>query len=232
VGAEAAEPAVRHPGAVDPTPARPPLSPERRDELPLRWRTPDGWADQALADPLPLLIDHAHLEREAARNALNLMSRAPHGVDTTRWVERLNGVARDEVAHLQMVTREVTARGGELEAGGANPYARELRQLVRVGRQPDELIDRLLVSALIELRSCERFGLLGATDHELAPFYDRLEASEAGHYRLFLQLAGVAADAEAVQRRWHELLDAEGDIARSQPPGPRLHAGMPGERAL
>ncbi len=194
---------------------------------PLAWRTPATWADLALADALPLLVDHAHLEREAARNAINLMSRAPAGTDATAWIERLNGVARDEVSHLASVLREIRARGGEVRAAGTNPYARDLRGLVRGGHAPHELLDRLLVSALIELRSCERFGLLAGTGHELAPLYGRLEASEAGHYRLFLTLARSVTRDDEVDRRWSELLEDEGRIAGVQPPGARLHAGMP-----
>jgi tRNA 2-(methylsulfanyl)-N6-isopentenyladenosine37 hydroxylase len=192
----------------------------------LRWPTPAGWADAVLADEVALLDDHAHLEREAARNALNLMTRVPRGVDPGRWTARLNGVARDEVAHLGTVLTELADRGVQLSVGHTNPYARGLRDLVRRGDAVSELVDRLLVSALIELRSCERFRLLGATGHVLAPLYARLEASEAGHHRLFVQLAAQADDEARVATRWVELLDAEADVARAQPPGPRLHSGV------
>jgi tRNA 2-(methylsulfanyl)-N6-isopentenyladenosine37 hydroxylase len=192
----------------------------------LRWPTPPAWTDAVLADEVALLDDHAHLEREAARNALNLMARVPRGEDPGRWTALLNGVARDEVSHLGTVLAELADRGAELSVGHANPYARGLRDLVRRGDAVAELVDRLLVSALIELRSCERFRLLAATGHVLAPLYARLEVSEAGHHRLFVQLAGRADGEASVAARWEELLDAESEVARSQPPGPRLHSGV------
>lgn len=198
-----------------------------RPYLPLRWWTPAGWADLVLADAAALLADHAHLEREAARNALALMRRAPQDVDELRWTVRLTNVARDEVEHLGMVTRELVARDAALPRHFANPYARDLRSLVRTGHGRAELVDRLLVSGLIELRSCERFALLGAATHELAPFFARLEASEAGHFRLFVQLAESVAPAHDVAARWDELLDLEGAVAQRQAPGPRIHSGMP-----
>ncbi len=197
-----------------------------REYLPLVWWTPPSWADAALAQPGVLLSDHAHLEREAARNALALMRRAP-STEGVRWTERLASVAQDEVSHLRMVTRELTKRGLELTRDFSNPYASALRKLVRTGDHVDDSVDRLLVSGLIELRSCERFALLGHANHELSAFFGSLEASEAGHYRLFVQLAATIASQAAVDARWAELLNAEAEIAAAQPPGPRIHSGPP-----
>lgn len=197
------------------------------DDLPLRWRTPAAWADAAVAAPLALLDDHAHLERDAAVNALALLRRLPADRSAERWVRALTGVARDEVDHLATVTRELARRGGELSRSHRNPYAAALRELVRSGQGPDELVDRLLVSALIELRSCERFGLLAATGSDLAGIYADLTASELGHYRLFLRLAEQVVPADAVAARWDELLGREAAVASSQAPGPRMHAGAP-----
>lgn len=194
-------------------------------ELPLRWHTPEGWADAALSDTVALLNDHAHLERDAAANALALMRRIPDGYPTDRWVQRLTGVAREEIEHLGTVTRELTARGASLSRGHRNPYAADLRKLVRNGQGPRELADRLLVSALIELRSCERFGLLGEAGHEVSPLYANLMASEVGHYRLFVRLAEAAISADEVSARWDELLELEGAVAEAQPAGSRIHAG-------
>lgn len=198
---------------------------EARAVLPLTWWTPRGWADEVLADEVALLADHAQLEREAARNALHLMRRAPVDVDVLEWTQRLNGVARDEVGHLGAVATRLRDRGGELPRTFSNPYARALRDLVRRGEGRDEVVDLLLVSALIECRSCERFAHLAATEHDLAPFFGSLMASELGHHRLFLTLAGWVAGEDAADVRWRELLAAEGEIARVQPPGPRIHAG-------
>lgn len=200
---------------------------EAHEVLPLTWWTPLGWGDAVLADERALLADHAQLEREAARNALHLMRRAPTDVDTLAWTSRLNAVARDEVGHLGAVTSRLADRGGELPRHFSNPYAADLRGLVRLGEGRDEVVDLLLVSALIECRSCERFAHLAATDHDLAPFFGSLMASELGHHRLFVTLAGWVAGEEAAAARWDELLTAEGAIAATQPPGPRIHSGPP-----
>lgn len=194
-------------------------------QLPLTWWTPLGWAATVLGDERALLADHAQLEREAARNALALMRRAPGHVDVLTWTSRLTGVARDEVGHLGAVVSRLADRGGELPRGFSNPYARDLRELVRPGGGHDEVVDLLLVSALIECRSCERFAHLAATDHELAGFFGSLMASELGHHRLFLTLAGWVSDGDAVTERWTWMLDREGPIAAAQPPGSRIHSG-------
>jgi tRNA-(ms[2]io[6]A)-hydroxylase len=198
-----------------------------REVLPLAWWTPPGWGAAVLADELALLADHAQLEREAARNALHLMRRAPSDVDALAWTVQLNGVARDEVGHLGAVAARLADRGGELPRGFSNPYARALRGLVRRGEGREEVADLLLVSALIECRSCERFAHLAATEHDLAPFFGSLMASELGHHRLFLTLAGWVVGETAAAARWQELLVAEGEIAAEQPPGPRIHSGPP-----
>lgn len=198
-----------------------------REVLPLQWWTPTGWADAVLADEIALLADHAQLEREAARNALSLMRRAPLDVDAAVWTQRLNAVARDEVGHLGAVLSRLTDRGGELPRRFSNPYASDLRGLVRKGEGPDETADLLLVSALIECRSCERFAHLATTDHDLAGFFGSLMASELGHHRLFVTLAEWVVGDDVAAARWAELLGLEADIAAGQPPGPRIHAGPP-----
>lgn len=193
-------------------------------ELPLRVATPTAWVDQVLADPVGLLSDHAHLERAAAANALQLMTRCPPHVPSERWIGRLTGLARDEVDHLATVTSLLVQRGAAPARSHANPYAKDLRALVRTGEGARELVDRLLVSGLIELRSCERFGMLARAGHELSGVYEELVASEAGHHRLFVNLAHLVAPDDDVDGRWQALLDAEGGIASSQPGGPRMHA--------
>ena len=102
------------------------------DALPLHSRTPAEWAHAVLADPIALLIDHAFLEKKAAANAMELLTRWPNdGVDG--WVETMTSVARDETAHLAQVTRILLNRGGQLDRIHKNPYANSLRLLVRKG---------------------------------------------------------------------------------------------------
>ncbi len=200
---------------------------EKIETLPLRWRTPLEWGPTALADPIALLIDHAFLEMKAAQNAMELMTRWPNEW-TPGWVETMTSVARDEAAHLSQVTRLLVRRGGRLERGHKSFYAADLRALVRAGKS-GETLDRLCVSALIEARSCERFAVLAATtaDEALGSFYKALFSSEMGHYKVFLKLAGKMAPAAEVRARWDEFLDHEARIIQAQPPGSRIHSGLP-----
>ena len=196
------------------------------ESLPLHSRTPVEWARAVLAEPLRLLIDHAFLEKKAASNALELLTRWP-GDYVEGWVDTMTSIARDEAAHLAQVTRILRRRGARMERMHKNPYATGLRLLVRKGHA-GEALDRLLVSALIEVRSCERFAVLAGAceDAELADFYGALFASEFGHYRVFLDLARKLSQPEIVEARWQELLAAEARILGEQEAGPRIHSGV------
>ena len=197
------------------------------ESLPLLSATPLEWARFVLTEPLKLLIDHAFLEKKAATNALELLTRWPDDW-LDGWVEAMTAIARDEVTHLAQVTRFLQSRGGRLDRYHKNPYANALRQLVRKG-EPTELLDRLLIAALIEVRSCERFSVLAAAseDTELATFYRALFASERGHYRLFLNLARKFTRDAELEERWQQMLGCEASIIAQQEPGPRIHSGLP-----
>jgi tRNA-(ms[2]io[6]A)-hydroxylase len=197
-------------------------------DLPLRYATPADWAVAVLARPLELLNDHAHLEKKAAANALELLNRWPEPNPPENWVAAMTAIARDEVEHLAFVSRMLARRGGRLTRQHGNPYASELHKLVRRGRGVEELVDRLMISALIEARSCERFKLLSdaaADDAELRKLYRGLWASEHGHYRTFIQLAEQIQPEKEVAARWEQMLNAEAKLIRDQPPGPRMHSG-------
>lgn len=208
------------------------------EALPLRYVTPAAWISEAMRDPLALICDHAHLERKAASNALDMLGRWPERVDlrseapvpgADRWVRVLTSIAQDELRHMAQVLRLLERRGGHLERSHTNGYAAGLHSHVRRGRGPAELLDRLCVGALIEARSCERFELLATCpdDPELARVFDSLCRSERGHYMAFLELAdllpGIGAEREA---RFDEWLDIEADVMRAQPRGSRIHSGM------
>ena len=197
------------------------------DTLPLHSHTPLEWGRAALADPIPLLVDHAFLEKKAAANAMELLTRWPDDW-LDGWVETMTAVARDEANHLAQVVRILLARGGRMDRVHKNPYANALRQLVRKGEQ-FELLDRLLVAAIIEVRSCERFSVLAeaSDDDELTAFYRSLYASEFGHYTVFLKLAKRFTKPATVEARWQEMLAAEATIMAAQEPGPRIHSGVP-----
>lgn len=199
------------------------------EALPLHSQTPISWGHAVLADPIRLLIDHAFLEKKAALNAMELLTRWPNDW-IEGWVETMTSVARDEAAHLAQVMRILIRRGGRLDKSHKSWYATSLRELVRKG-PPGEILDRLLVSALIEARSCERFAVLAAAsaagDAELASFYQALYASEFGHYKVFLKLAGKIAETEVVETRWQQMLASEALILAQQAAGPGIHSGVP-----
>ncbi len=177
--------------------------------------TDDAWASAALADVDALLIDHAHCEMKAASNAMSL---AVRHADRPALVEALMALAEEEIAHFRRVHEKVLARGRTLGPPPVDPYAALLRKAA--GPKPT-LVDRLLVGALIEARSCERFSLLSerCEDRELAAFWAELLASEAGHYRTFLDLA-IAEGAregmgvEAVRARLRALAQDEARIVQ------------------
>ncbi len=200
----------------------------REIDLPLKYKTPDLWAITVLQKPLELLNDHAHLEKKAATNALELLNRWPEPNPPENWVAAMTAVSRDEVEHLAAVCRLISRRGGRLTKSHNNPYASALHKLVRRGLGTSELVDRLMISSLIEARSCERFALLAEAceDKEIAKLYQGLWASEHGHYKTFIQLAEQIQPAEEVAKRWQEMLDAEAEIIQQQPPGPRMHSGV------
>src|SRR3982751_2134552 len=188
--------------------------PDKTFDLPLRYVTPKSWTDAVMTKPLDLLNDHAHLEKKAATNALELLNRWPEPNPPENWVAAMTAVARDEVEHLAVVSRLLARRGGRLTRQHGNPYASDLHKLVRRGQGPGELVDRLMISALIEARSCERFKLLAEAceDPELAKLYKGLWASEHGHYRTFIELAKQIQPPEWVAKRWDEMLDAEATL--------------------
>jgi tRNA-(ms[2]io[6]A)-hydroxylase len=197
-------------------------------DLPLRYQTPAAWATEVLKRPLELLNDHAHLEKKAASNALELLNRWPEPRPPENWVTAMTAIARDEVDHLAIVCRLLARRGGKLTKSHSNPYANALHSLVRKGLGTEELVDRLMISSLIEARSCERFYLLGQAcdDTELKKLYQNLWASEHGHYLSFIQLAEQILPSEVVGKRWEEMLDSEAEIIQKQPAGARMHGGI------
>jgi tRNA-(ms[2]io[6]A)-hydroxylase len=189
--------------------------------------TDEAWIEAALADVDALLVDHAHCEMKAASNALSLAVRY---CERPELVRALSALAEEEVAHFRRVHDLLIERGKTLGPPPVDPYAAALRKLA--GGRAITLVDRLLVAALIEARSCERFRLLSerAADPRLRAMYSELLASEAGHYRTFVDLAlsegardGI--DAATVRVRLSTLAAAEGALVE------RLSAAHPETRA-
>ncbi len=161
--------------------------------------TDDAWAQAAVREIDVLLADHAHCEQKAASNARSLAARFPMA---RRVREALLEIAREEDHHFEEVTRLLAVRGARLGPPRVDGYAAGLRRAsARLPNRRTPLVDRLLVGALIEARSCERFKLLAealptSSDddaHRLADFYAELFACEARHYRTFVDLASEAA---------------------------------------
>jgi tRNA-(ms[2]io[6]A)-hydroxylase len=168
-----------------------------------------------------VLVDHAHCEMKAASNALSLATRHPGDAELARV---LTDVAREEIEHFQRVLAMLEARGVTLGPPPVDAYAAELRRaakdLPRGQGDAATLVDRLLVGALIEARSCERFKLLAdatstrperASEHAL---WSELLAAEARHYRTFVDLAArvAAGDRVSVESRLEALAEAEAAI--------------------
>jgi tRNA 2-(methylsulfanyl)-N6-isopentenyladenosine37 hydroxylase len=192
--------------------------------LGLLHATDPRWVQNAETDLGRLLSDHAHCEIKAAQNALSLVAR--WGGEYPSIVEPLGALAKEETEHFELVHRELIARGYSFAPPAADPYVVELRARPHaLADSAPPLLDRLLVAALIEARSCERFRLLAsrAQDPELARMYHELMASEARHYRLFVALAESVFDSDAVSARLAALSASEATIARSLPLGPTVH---------
>lgn len=187
----------------------------------LRVGTPTGWVDVALADLPATMSDHAHAEKKAALSALSLLNREPARTDL---VARMAKLAREELRHLDQVLGHLRARGWPLAADRPDRYAGALLRHRRAGGSGG-LVDRLLCAALIEARSWERLSLLGdaLADDPLGAFYTELARSEAGHYRLFVDLAEVECPGEDVAGRLTELAVAEAGIVEALPHEPRIH---------
>lgn len=192
----------------------------------LAWRTPAGWAEAALAEPRALLSDHAHCELGAAAAAQGMLARKP---EQNELVERLTAHALDELRHFKQVHRLLRDLGGALEPVRVNAYAEALTS--RCERGARNLLDRLLVAAVIERRSLERFELLAAAAAErqptLAELYRELAPSEAGHAALFVELARDLFPGEDVAGRLARWIAFEGETIRRLDFGPRIHSGPP-----
>ncbi len=185
----------------------------------LRSATDPRWIAVAIAGFPETLADHAHCEKKAAASALKLVADHP---DRPELVRALAKLAQEELQHFLAVLAEMGRLGVALPPDVGDPYAQALVRLVRGGAAG--LVDRLLVSALIEARSCERLLLLADAlpDARLRELYARFARSEAGHERLFVDLA-VAEAGDAALERLDALARAEADIVRGLPLLPRIH---------
>lgn len=191
--------------------------------------TPQAWLDWALTEIEILLIDHAHCEKKAASTALSLMYRY---VDDDELLDRLSKLAREELVHFEQVLKIMRHLGVDYRSLTAAPYASNLLAEASA-QEPWRLIDRLLVSAIIEARSCERFGALAPLLEEpLQRFYLGLLRSEARHFQMYVDHAQRISlqegiDPDTFEQRQQFWLDKEAALILQPTDCFRFHSGVP-----
>lgn len=196
----------------------------QKNVLGLQLPTDPRWVDLAEKSIGEILTDHAYCEQKAASTCISLIIQFP---EKTELVKKVSPLVTEEWGHFRMVIREMEKRGISLGRQRKDEYVNRLLGLIRKGgRKEEQLMDKLLVSALIEARSCERFRLLSLhfPEQDLARFYHDLMIAEAGHYRLFIDLAKEYFPNDEVDDRWTYFLDQEAKIISSlEVRGDRVH---------
>lgn len=192
--------------------------------LGLKLPTDPRWTDNAKKNIEEILVDHAYCEQKAASSCISLIIQFP---DRVKLVDMLTPVVAEEWAHFERVLKQIRKRGFSFGPKRKDEYVAQLSQQERKGGIRDQqLMEKLLINALIEARSCERFKLLAneIPDKELQHFYYELMISEAGHYKNFIALAKEYMPQETVQQRWQEFLEIEAGILKSlEVKGDRMH---------
>jgi tRNA-(ms[2]io[6]A)-hydroxylase len=192
--------------------------------LGLELPTDPRWVNIAEMNIREVLIDHAWCEQKAASTCISLILQYP---DREKLVDMLTPIVTEEWNHFERVLAELKKRGFTLGASRKDEYVDRVQKIFKKGGGRDEqLVEKLLMSALIEARSCERFRLLWKeiSDEGLSNFYYELMVSEAGHYKNFLFLAKEYMDAGQVMERWRDILAAESEIMRTlEVRGDRMH---------
>ena len=190
----------------------------------LSCRTPDAWLSAAVNSLPVLMIDHANCEKKAAATAMSLMHRY---TDNTRLLNKMSRLAREELRHFEQVLKLMTQRGIAYKSVTASRYAHTLREKIRK-KDPDKLVDTLIVGALIEARSCERFAALAPhVDQALRDFYTSLLKSESRHFADYISLAKGLDDAGVVDDRIDLFRSVEKELIESYDTEMRFHSGVP-----
>lgn len=192
--------------------------------LGLKLPTDPRWVKIAEKDLEEILTDHAYCEQKATTSCISLIQQYP---ERTKLVEALAPIVTEEWGHFRLVLKELEKRGLQLGAQRKDQYVNGLLKFQKKdGSREDRLVEKLLVCALIEARSCERFRLLSLhiADEDLKGFYHKFMISEAGHYRLFIDLAKEYGEEEKVKARWQEYLAFEASLlAEMELRGDRMH---------
>ena len=200
------------------------LTEDVKNILGLQLPTDPRWVNLAGISLEAILTDHAYCEQKAATTCISLIQKFS---DKEKLVEDLSPIVTEEWGHFRLVLAELKKRGLKLGKQRKDEYVNALLEFqVRGGSQEDSFLDKLLTMALIEARSCERFKRLseGLSDEYMRNFYRRFMESEAGHYKLFIELAETYIDKEKVRRRWQEWLAFEANLMKKiEVRGDRIH---------
>ncbi|MBM71767.1 MAG: tRNA 2-methylthio-N6-isopentenyl adenosine(37) hydroxylase MiaE [Crocinitomicaceae bacterium] len=192
--------------------------------LGLRLATDESWVKLCENNLEAVLSDHAWCEQKAALNAISTMTKYPMHSDL---VEKLTKIAIEEMEHFQMVVEKIRERGMTLQYERKDSYVGELAKYILVGggSKENQLVNRMLFSAMIEARSCERFRLLTERlkDPGLIEFYRKLMISEAHHYTTFLGFARKYGGDIDVDKKWQDFLDYEGEIIKNYSKEETMH---------
>jgi tRNA-(ms[2]io[6]A)-hydroxylase len=195
-----------------------------KTKLGLHLPTDPRWVNLTQISLEDILTDHAYCEQKAATACISLIQQYP---DRTKLVKELAPIVTEEWGHFRLVLQELEKRSLKLGQQRKDEYVNKLMAFQKKGGSREtRLIEKLLICALIEARSAERFRLLSLhlEEADLKSFYHKLMVSEAGHYRLFLDLALTYGEKEYVQKRWQEYLSFEADmIGTLQVRGDRMH---------
>lgn len=199
---------------------------DARDKFTLGLELPTDprWVNIAGKNIGDILIDHAYCEQKAASSCISLIILYP---EKSELVDMLTPVVAEEWSHFERVIEELRKRGIPLGRQRKDEYVEALQKVMKKGGSREEqLLEKLLMNALIEARSAERFKILwkNIPDQELSKFYYELMVSEAGHYKNFLLLAKKYLPEERVTSRWNELLEQEAEIMKNlEVRGDRMH---------
>jgi len=193
-------------------------------KLGLHLPTDPRWVNLAEMDLTEILTDHAYCEQKATTSCITLIQAYP---DRPELVETVSPIVSEEWAHFRLVLAEIKKRGLSLGRQRKDEYVNQLLGFQERGKPREQaLLDKLLICAMIEARSCERFRLLSlyCSEEDLRGWYHKFMVSEAGHYRLFLDLAALYFGKEKTQHRWQACLDHEAVIMQNLTPrGDRMH---------
>ena len=192
--------------------------------LKLQLPTDPTWVKNVVESNIEeILTDHAFCEQKAASNAITLIVQNPNLSDL---VQEMIALAQEEMDHFKRVHEIILQRGYVLGRERKDNYVGELQKfIVKGGGRTSQLVDRLLFSAMIEARSCERFKVLSENinDAALAEFYYELMVSEATHYATFIRLAKKYAVTVDIETRWTEFLAYEAHVIQNYGKSETIH---------